>query len=61
MCSIIGYCGKPADMTAFQAGFAKTISRGPDDSRVIDVGQGILGFTDSPSWGFTRKVCSPSV
>ena len=44
MCSIIGYCGKPADMTAFQAGFAKTISRGPDDSRVIDVGQGILGF-----------------
>ena len=44
MCSIIGYCGKPADMTAFQAGFAKTVSRGPDDSRVIDVGQGILGF-----------------
>ena len=44
MCSIIGYCGKPTDMTAFQAGFAKTISRGPDDSRVIDVGQGILGF-----------------
>ena len=44
MCSIIGYCGRPADLTAFQAGFAKTISRGPDDSRVIDVGQGILGF-----------------
>ena len=31
-------------MTAFQAGFARTVSRGPDDSRVIDVGQGILGF-----------------
>ena len=44
MCSIIGYCGRPADMTAFQAGFARTVSRGPDDSRVIDVGQGILGF-----------------
>ena len=44
MCSIIGYCGRPADLTAFQAGFARTVSRGPDDSRVIDVGQGILGF-----------------
>ena len=44
MCSIIGYCGRAADLTAFQAGFARTVSRGPDDSRVIDVGQGILGF-----------------
>ena len=44
MCSIIGYCGRPADLTAFQAGFARTVSRGPDDSRVIDVGQGMLGF-----------------
>ena len=44
MCSIIGYCGRPADLTAFHAGFARTVSRGPDDSRVIDVGQGILGF-----------------
>ncbi|MGM9548745.1 MAG: asparagine synthase B [Faecousia sp.] len=44
MCSIIGYCGKPASMAAFQAGFSRTISRGPDDSRIVDVGQGILGF-----------------
>ena len=44
MCSIIGYCGRPADLTAFQAGFARTVSRGPDDSRVIDVGEGMLGF-----------------
>ena len=44
MCSIIGYCGRPADLTAFQAGFARTVSRGPDDSRVIDVGQGDSEF-----------------
>ena len=44
MCSIIGYCGKPMDMAAFQAAFAKTISRGPDDSRILEVGQGLLGF-----------------
>ena len=44
MCSIIGYCGRPLDMAAFRRGFARTISRGPDDSRILDVGQGILGF-----------------
>ncbi len=44
MCSIIGYCGKPVDMTAFRTGFSKTISRGPDDTRILDVGQGLLGF-----------------
>ena len=44
MCSIIGYCGKPADQEAFQAGFARTISRGPDDTRLVEAGQGLLGF-----------------
>ena len=44
MCSIIGYCGKPIDKSAFCAAFARTVSRGPDDSRILDVGQGLLGF-----------------
>ena len=44
MCSIIGYCGTPIDPKAFQEGFARTASRGPDDSRVISAGQGLLGF-----------------
>lgn len=44
MCSIVGYCGKPIDPEAFQKGFERTLSRGPDDSRLIDVGQGLLGF-----------------
>ena len=44
MCSIIGYCGKPASMEAFQSGFARTISRGPDDTRIVEAGLGILGF-----------------
>ena len=44
MCSIIGYCGKPIDSAAFQAGFDRTLSRGPDDSCSLDVGQGVLGF-----------------
>lgn len=44
MCSIMGYCGKSATMLMFQTGFGKTTSRGPDDSRIIDTGKGLLGF-----------------
>lgn len=44
MCSVIGYCGKPIDMQAFEKGFKRTLSRGPDDSRLLEVGQGLLGF-----------------
>mgnify|MGYP000694782543 CR=1 FL=1 len=29
---------------AFQRGFDRTLSRGPDDTRVVDVGKGLLGF-----------------
>ena len=44
MCSIMGYCGASATLQAFLHGFAKTVSRGPDDSNVIDTGNGFLGF-----------------
>ena len=44
MCSIMGYCGSGADFAAFQRGFDRTLSRGPDDTRVVDVGKGLLGF-----------------
>ena len=44
MCSIIGYCGKPIEKEAFEEGFWRTLSRGPDESRMIEVGQGLLGF-----------------
>lgn len=44
MCSIMGYCGATATVEAFQSGFRRTISRGPDDSRIIDTGKGLLGL-----------------
>ena len=44
MCSIMGYCGSSADLALFQEGFARTISRGPDDSRIVETGNGYLGF-----------------
>ncbi len=44
MCSIIGYCGSVPDMDAFARGFAKTKSRGPDDTKIVKTGEGLLGF-----------------
>lgn len=44
MCSIIGYCGKVPDMGAFMTCFDQTKSRGPDDSRIVAAGEGLLGF-----------------
>lgn len=44
MCSIMTYCDIKADLDKFKEGFEKTVSRGPDDSRIIDTGKGIMGF-----------------
>ena len=44
MCSIMGYCGSSAAMERFLTGFGRTKSRVPDDSRVVETGNGILGF-----------------
>lgn len=44
MCSIMAYCGEGVSMDAFQTGFQQTVSRGPDDTRMIDTGNGLLGF-----------------
>ena len=44
MCSIMGYCGQCADREAFEKGFSRTKSRGPDDSRIVDTGKGLLAF-----------------
>lgn len=44
MCSIMGYCGSGVALRLFKQGFEKTISRGPDDSKIIDTGKGLLGF-----------------
>ena len=59
MCSIFSYCGKPEDQAAFDAGFSKTKSRGPDDSRVIDTGKGLLGFHRLSIMGLTDAGMQP--
>ena len=47
MCSIMSYCGSGAAFDEFKKGFDRTISRGPDDSKIIDTGKGLLGFQPS--------------
>ena len=59
MCSIIGYAGTPADWKTFETGFQKTKSRGPDDSRVIDTGSGLLGFHRLSIMGLTPSGMQP--
>jgi len=40
----MGYCSGGADEALFAQSFDATVSRGPDDSRIINTGKGILGF-----------------
>lgn len=44
MCSIMGYCGSGAALSLFKKGFERTVSRGPDSSKIVDTGNGYLGF-----------------
>ena len=59
MCSIFGYCGEVADRAAFDRSFSKTKSRGPDDSRVINTGKGLLGFHRLSIMGLTPSGMQP--
>ncbi len=59
MCSIMGYCGGGAEIRIFEEGFEKTISRGPDDCRVIDTGNGLLGFRRLSIMGLTPEGMQP--
>ena len=59
MCSIMGYCGKEVERERFMTGFLQTLSRGPDDSRVIDTGNGLLGFHRLSIMGLTPSGMQP--
>ena len=59
MCSIMGYCSKDADLEIFKTHFARTISRGPDDSRIIDTGEGLMGFHRLAIMGLSPEGMQP--
>lgn len=59
MCSIIGFCGSGVTFDLFKECFYKTKSRGPDDSRIIDTGKGLLGFHRLAIMGLTSEGMQP--
>ena len=59
MCSIMGYCGRGVVFDDFKEGFARTVSRGPDDSRIVDTGKGLLGFHRLSIMGLTPSGMQP--
>ena len=59
MCSIMGYCSENADYDLFKEGFDRTISRGPDHSKIIDTGFGLIGFHRLAIMGLTDGGMQP--
>ncbi len=59
MCSIMGFCGPCVDRPEFEKGFMETLSRGPDDSRIVDTGDGILAFHRLAIMGLTPEGMQP--
>ena len=55
----MGYCKSGVSFSEFKKGFDKTISRGPDDSRIIDTGSGLLGFHRLAIMGLTPEGMQP--
>lgn len=59
MCSIMGYCGSGCGLEEFQKGFQRTVSRGPDESRIVDTGKGLLGFNRLSIMGLSPEGMQP--
>ena len=59
MCSIMGYCGAEATYDTVRAAMAATASRGPDDMKVVDTGNGMLGFQRLSIMGLTPEGMQP--
>ncbi len=59
MCSIMTYCKKGISEEEFKKGFMQTISRGPDDSRILEVEEGTMGFHRLSIMGLTPAGMQP--
>lgn len=59
MCTIMGYCGKIDGMKKVTEGLETTVSRGPDDCRIMDIESGVLGFQRLSIMGLTPEGMQP--
>ncbi len=59
MCSIMFYLRPDVAKETFKEGFDETISRGPDQSRILDLGDGLMGFHRLSIMGLTEEGMQP--
>ena len=59
MCSIMTYTGKDLEKKMFLEGFDKTVSRGPDMSRIIETESGIMAFHRLSIMGLSAEGMQP--
>ena len=59
MCSIMGLSKCHISMKDFEAAFSKTVSRGPDMQRVIEVSDSVLGFQRLSIMGLSEEGMQP--
>ena len=59
MCAIMGYLGKKLKLEKFREYFEKTVSRGPDMSRIRELDGAILGFHRLAIMGLTDEGMQP--
>ena len=59
MCTIMGFCAEDGGMEIVKRGLEATVSRGPDDSRIIELKRGVLGFQRLSIMGLTPEGMQP--
>ena len=59
MCSIISCCGPCNQPDLVKACFDRSLSRGPDDTRFIDTGNGFMGFHRLAIMGLSPQGMQP--
>ena len=59
MCCILAWCGKDHDEGSFREAMKKTVSRGPDQSRLWISDEGIMGFQRLSIMGLTPEGMQP--
>ena len=59
MCSIFGYTGEVLKEEALLTGFQRTRSRGPDDTKIVRMKRGMLGFHRLSIMGLTPSGMQP--
>ena len=59
MCTIMCYCGLSGGTEKIMNGLKTTISRGPDDQRIVKVQDGLLGFQRLSIMGLTPEGMQP--